>query len=260
MQHSFSFSDSTSVQSKGSILLKFLSSGTALQFIYTKSIELEEIFVVLVSQRHSVQGEVEVEMMHLGLLEREVLVVNKSCAVSQSREVHSSHSFNNFSGTAGVYVVLDSDENSRKELNITDAIRFSPVRSDYLVYQHFEFEQKQHEPSQKPLIASLNGVQDRCNAASGHRRSNQRHAPTLHTPPLPQTCPPLAHPQAHHSLRTSHLVLRCKLHHDPSYKTFHFLTLPTPTVQIHPFDLPSTTQTSRPKTKTTHSTRFSITR
>ncbi|KAL2334610.1 hypothetical protein Fmac_015823 [Flemingia macrophylla] len=48
--------------------------------------------------------------------------------------------------------------------------------------------------------------------------------------------------KALHSLQTSHPVLHYKLHHDPSDNTFHFLTRPTPTVQIHPFDLPSIAQ------------------
>ncbi|KAL2322380.1 hypothetical protein Fmac_026759 [Flemingia macrophylla] len=48
--------------------------------------------------------------------------------------------------------------------------------------------------------------------------------------------------KALHALQTSHPILHCKFHHDPSNNTFHFLTPPTPTVQIHPFNLPSTTQ------------------
>lgn len=43
-----------------------------------------------------------------------------------------------------------------------------------------------------------------------------------------------------HKLQNSHPILRSKIHLDPSNNTFHFLTPPTPTVQIHPFDLAST--------------------
>ncbi|KAL2323065.1 hypothetical protein Fmac_027444 [Flemingia macrophylla] len=48
--------------------------------------------------------------------------------------------------------------------------------------------------------------------------------------------------KALHTLQTSHPLLRSKIHHDPSKNTFHFLTPPAPTLQIHSFDLPSTAQ------------------
>ncbi|KAL2347189.1 hypothetical protein Fmac_001189 [Flemingia macrophylla] len=62
--------NSESVQSKDSVPLNFQS------------------FVVLVIQRYSVQGEVEVERMHLGLLEREVLAcLNKNdCVIKLNEE------------------------------------------------------------------------------------------------------------------------------------------------------------------------------
>ncbi|KAM0992872.1 hypothetical protein TB2_008432 [Malus domestica] len=43
-----------------------------------------------------------------------------------------------------------------------------------------------------------------------------------------------------HNLQNSHPILRSKHHFDPATGTYSFLTLPTPHLQIQPFDLPST--------------------
>ncbi|CAJ1969529.1 unnamed protein product [Sphenostylis stenocarpa] len=43
-----------------------------------------------------------------------------------------------------------------------------------------------------------------------------------------------------HNLQNAHPILRSKIHLDPSTNTFHFLTPPSPNVQVEPFDLEST--------------------
>ncbi|XP_058771250.1 uncharacterized protein LOC131644708 [Vicia villosa] len=55
--------------------------------------------------------------------------------------------------------------------------------------------------------------------------------------------PQIPHLQnALHKLQISHPILRSKIHLDTTTNTFHFVTPPTPRVQIEPFDLQSTSQ------------------
>ncbi|KAG8374102.1 hypothetical protein BUALT_Bualt11G0096000 [Buddleja alternifolia] len=45
-----------------------------------------------------------------------------------------------------------------------------------------------------------------------------------------------------HKLQISHPILNSKLHYNPTSNSFSYLTPPTPHIQIHPFDLQSTSQ------------------